>query len=88
MFGLVELTLRGGSLDANGTYRSAEAAGRTSLLLEVHDSDVGLWTWLKSLSFLIGVGLLGSTLCLGLIWAFQMTGIIHGNYNLSVWIKF
>ena len=34
----------------------------------------------------IGIGLLGSTLCLGMIWFFQVTDVIHANYNYGFFL--
>ena len=53
----LELPLRGGSLDADGMFRSAESAQRTELLLQVYDSDVGVWGWLLRISEMAGIGL-------------------------------
>ena len=35
---------------------------------------------------IIGVGLLGSTLCLGMIWLFEIADIVHSNYGLGFFL--
>jgi len=37
-------------------------------------------------NIIIGVGLLGSTLCLGLIFAFQFIDVVHWNYSLAFFL--
>ena len=65
----LELTLRGGLLDPTGVFRSAESAAETELIIQVFDSDVGMWGWLLIASKLAGI-VLGALCLVGWIFGY------------------